>query len=89
MSALDEMMSEYVAGELAKTFETLPIPVVAVNADLWAVNVEANRRHMFPYETIVLWNSDHFLMMNQPKRFNRVLVKALRMALKKSGGDRP
>ena len=89
LSAMDEMMSQYVTGEAAKIFETLSIPVVTVNADLWPVNVEANRRHMFSYDAIVLRNSDHFLMMNQPKRFNRALEKAIQIVLKKSGSDRP
>ena len=40
MSALDEIMSEYVAGELAKTFETLSLPVVTVKAGLCPVNAE-------------------------------------------------
>jgi len=89
LSAMDEMMSQYVTGEAAKIFETIRIPVVTVNADLWPVNFEANRRHMFSYDAIVLRNSDHFLMMNQPKRFNRALEKAIQMVLEKSGGNRP
>ena len=44
---------------------------------------------MFSYDAIVLRNSDHFLMMNQPKRFNRALEKAIQMVLEKSGGNRP
>ena len=84
LSAMEEMMSQYVTGEVAKIFETISIPVVTVNADLWPVNVEANRRHMFSYDAIVLRNSDHFLMMNQPKRFNRALEKAVRMIREKS-----
>jgi len=62
----------------------LLIPVVTVNADLWPVNVEANSRHMFSYDPIVLRNVDHFLMMNQPKRFNRALETAIRMIREKS-----
>jgi pimeloyl-ACP methyl ester carboxylesterase len=84
LSAMDEMMSQYVTGEVAKIFETLPLPVVTVNADLWPVNVEANRRHMSSYDAIILRNSDHFLMMNQPKRFNRALERAIRMILEKT-----
>ena len=57
-------MSQYVTGDVAKIFEALPIPVVTVNAELWSVNVEANRRHMFSYDAIILKNADHFLMLN-------------------------
>lgn len=84
LSAMEEMMTQYVTGEVAKIFETLPIPIVTVNADLWPVNVEANRRHMFSYEAIVLKKADHFLMMNQPDRFNRALERAICMIREKS-----
>lgn len=84
LSAMEEMMSQFITGEAAKTFETLPIPVVTVNSDSWPLNVEANRRHMFSYDAIVLKNSDHFLMMNQPERFNCALEKAIRMVQEKS-----
>lgn len=47
LSAMKEMMSQYITGEAAKMFDEIRIPVVTVNADLWPVNYEANRRHMF------------------------------------------
>jgi len=84
LSAMFEMMSQYVTGEAARVFETIPIPVVTVNGDLWPINYAANRRHMFSYEAIVLKNADHFLMMNQPKEFNRALERAIRLVSGKS-----
>jgi pimeloyl-ACP methyl ester carboxylesterase len=36
---------------------------------------------MHSYEAIVLDDTDHFLMMNQPERFNAALEKALDMIL--------
>ena len=83
LSAMFEMMSQYVTGEAARVFETIPIPVVTVNGDLWPINYAANRRHMFSYEAIVLKNADHFLMMNQPKEFNRALERAIRLVSRK------
>lgn len=84
LSAMDEMMQQYLTGEAARVFEKVRVPVVTVNGDLWPVNFEANRRHMFSYDAIVLKNADHFLMMNQPEEFNRALEKAIRMLLEKT-----
>ena len=79
LSAMKEMMTQYVTGEAAKIFEKVRVPVITVNGDLSPVNYEANRRHMLSYDAIVLKKADHFLMMNQPEEFNRALEKAIQM----------
>lgn len=84
LSAMNEMMAQYITGEAAKVFEKIRIPVISVNGDLWPINYEANRRHMFSYEAIIIKNSDHFLMMNRPEEFNHALEKAIKMLLEKS-----
>jgi pimeloyl-ACP methyl ester carboxylesterase len=77
ISAMKEMMSQYITGEAAKIFEGIRIPVVTVNGDLWPINYEANRRHMFSFDAIVLKEADHFLMMNRAKDFNLALEKTI------------
>jgi pimeloyl-ACP methyl ester carboxylesterase len=84
ISAMNEMMTQYITGEAAKAFEKIRIPVITVNGDLWPINYEANRRHMFSYQAIILKNADHFLMMGRPEEFNRALGKAIYMLSKKS-----
>jgi pimeloyl-ACP methyl ester carboxylesterase len=84
LSAMNEMMTQYITGEAAKAFEKIRIPVITVNGDLWPINYEANRRHMFSYNAIVLKKADHFLMMDRPEEFNRALEKAINMLLGKS-----
>lgn len=79
LSSMKEMMTQYVTCEAAKVFEKVRIPVVTVNGDLWPINYEANRRHMFSFDAIVLKNADHFLMMDRPQEFNRALEKAIIM----------
>jgi len=83
LSAMNEMMSQYITGELAKIFDEIRIPVVTVNGDLWPINYEANRRHMFSFDAIVLKEADHFLMMNRSEEFNRALEKAIKTILNK------
>lgn len=79
LSAMNEMMLQYVTGEAAKIFEEIRVPVVSVNGDLWPINYEANRRHMLSYNAIVLKKADHFLMMSRQEEFNRALEKAILM----------
>lgn len=86
LSAMNEMMMQYVTGEAAEIFDTIRIPVIAVNGDLWPIDYEANRRHMFSFDAIVLKKADHFLMMNRPEEFNRALEKAIQTILRKPDG---
>jgi pimeloyl-ACP methyl ester carboxylesterase len=79
LSALTEMFSQFAAGEVAQTLSRLRIPVVTVNGDMWPVDFEANRRHMFSFDAIVLKDADHFLMMDRPDEFNPALEKAIQM----------
>ena len=83
VSAMKEMMSQYITGDAAKIFDRIRIPVVTVNGDLWPINYEANRRHMFSFDAIVLKEADHFLMMNRAKDFNLALEKAIHTISKK------
>jgi len=83
LSAMNEMMSQYITGEAAKIFEGIRIPVVTVNGDLWPINYEANRRHMFSFDAIVLKGADHFLMMTRTEEFNYALEKAIKKILRK------
>ena len=82
MSAMDEMMGQFISGEAAKVFEQVRVPVMSVNGSLWPINYEANRRHMLSYDAIVLTNADHFLMMNRPAEFNAALEGAVEKLLK-------
>ncbi len=79
LSAMREMMIQYITGKAAKVFEQIRIPVITVNGDLWPINYEANRRHMFSFNAIVLKDADHFLMMDRPIDFNKALEKAILM----------
>ncbi len=83
LSAMNEMMTQYITGEAADVFKKVRIPVVTVNGDQWPVNYEANRRHMFSFDAIVLKGADHFLMIDRPIDFNKALEKAILMLTEK------
>ncbi|MBK7701915.1 MAG: alpha/beta hydrolase [bacterium] len=77
LSAMEEMMMQYVTGEAAAVFEAIRIPVMTVNGDLWPVNAEANRRHMAAFDAVILEGADHFLMMDRPQEFNQALERVI------------
>ena len=77
LSAMRDYMAQWITGEGPDLFEELPLPVVAVCADLWPVDAEANRRHMSSFEAIVLERTDHFLMLSAAEKFNRALEEAI------------
>ena len=77
LSAMNEMMSQYITKEAAAIFDKIRIPVITVNGDLWPINYEANRRHMFSFNAIVLKEADHFLMIDRKEEFNNALEKAI------------
>jgi pimeloyl-ACP methyl ester carboxylesterase len=83
LSAINGSLGGYLTGDVAKLFDGLDVPVVAVNADLWPTDVEANRRHIRDFELIELDGLDHFLMLKAPERFNPALEQAVKMILKK------
>ncbi|MBU2044044.1 MAG: alpha/beta hydrolase [Candidatus Omnitrophica bacterium] len=83
LSAINGSLDGYLTGGVAKLFEGLDVPVVAVNADLWPTDVEANRRHIKDFELLELEGLDHFLMLKAPERFNPALEQAVKMILKK------
>jgi len=74
---MKDMMSQFISGEAARIFADIRIPVMTVNADMWPIDYEANRRHMFSFDAIVLKDADHFLMLNRAEEFNPALEKAI------------
>ncbi len=84
LSAMEEMMVQFISGEAARIFDGIKVPVFSVNGDLWPVDYEANRRHMQSFETITLKDTDHFLMLDRPYAFNQELEQAIYAILRKS-----
>lgn len=77
ISAMNELMSQYITGEVAKNLDQIRVPVMIVSSDMWPIDYEANRRHMLSFDAIVLKGADHFLMMNRAEEFNVALEKAI------------
>jgi pimeloyl-ACP methyl ester carboxylesterase len=77
MSTYAEAMGPYVAGKAAEVFEGLEMPVRCINSDLWPTDVEGNRRHMRSFEVAIMKGAGHFLMIEKPDEFNKLLDGAI------------
>ena len=76
-SAMEDMLSRHADGEAARHFEALTIPVVAINADLWPTDDEANRQLLPEFDAVIIEDTDHFLHMARPEAFNRELKRMI------------
>ncbi len=77
LSAFEDMGARHIDGEAAQHFEELTVPVVAINADLWPTDVEANRQLLPEFDAVIMEGSDHFLHMARPAAFNRELDRVI------------
>ena len=84
ISAMEEYMKKSLKGETVQLFEKNHIPVIAVNADLWPTDVDANSKYMHSFEFFVIENTDHFLMLNRADEFNRTLDTAIESIVEKN-----
>ncbi|WP_444678240.1 alpha/beta fold hydrolase [Halomonas sp. E19] len=77
ISAMQEMLTRHADGEAARRFEQLSVPVVAINADLWPTDIDANRQLLAKFDAVIMEGTDHFLHMARPAAFNRELERII------------
>ena len=53
-------------------------PILAINSDKYPTNLEANRRHIAKFDVALMKGAGHYLMLEDPARFNALLADALR-----------
>jgi pimeloyl-ACP methyl ester carboxylesterase len=78
MSIFDDMFNDYLRGGEAKLLEEVKVPVRCINARLWPTDEAANRRHIQSYSVVYMEDVGHFLMLEKPKEFNKLLDEAIR-----------
>ena len=77
LSAMNNMVVNFLTGESAGIFKDVRIPVITINGDMEPINTETNRKHMLSFEPVVIKEAGHFLMMARPAEFNKELHKAI------------
>ena len=79
--------------DLAEALAAVDVPLRAVNADMQATNIEANRVHAPDYDVRLIEGAGHFLMLEHPHQFNDALAWAVEDLMRATAGggdpDRP
>jgi pimeloyl-ACP methyl ester carboxylesterase len=70
-------MEELVNHDIVAAFDKIKVPVYCVNADKFPFDVEAAKRHTVAFKIRILPKSGHFLHMEKPKEFNKLLDETL------------
>jgi pimeloyl-ACP methyl ester carboxylesterase len=65
-------------GSVYLIFREVKVPVICINADLWPTNIEANRRYMMSFDVKIMKGAGHFLMLERPEEFNRLLDSSIK-----------
>jgi pimeloyl-ACP methyl ester carboxylesterase len=74
LSAMEEMFNSDISAALDK----VKVPVYCVNADKFPTNVEAGKRHTVSFNVKTLPKTGHFLMLEKPDDFNKLLHETLK-----------
>lgn len=72
------------ASEVTVGLEELSLPVIAINADNPPTDIESLER--YDVDVILMSGVGHFLMMEDPQRFNVLLSKVIGKLLDEAGG---
>jgi pimeloyl-ACP methyl ester carboxylesterase len=77
ISALEEYTGTIADKKMISVFNEVRAPVRCINADLWPTNIEANRRYMQSFDVKIMKGAGHFLMLERPDEFNKLLADSI------------
>jgi pimeloyl-ACP methyl ester carboxylesterase len=81
-SALEEYVGAIADKKTIPIFREVKVPVICINADLWPTNIEANRQYMMSFDVKIMKGAGHFLMLERPEEFNRLLDSSIKEILR-------
>ena len=58
--------------------QEVKVPIRAINADMNPTNLEVNRKYASQFDVVLIKGTGHYPMLEDPARFNQLLVEALR-----------
>lgn len=65
------------------TLAKLNLPLISINCDMYPVSVEENKKYVKDYEVKFMKGVGHFLMLERPEEFNRLLKMSITELLNK------
>ena len=60
-----------------EALKEIRLPIRSINSDKWPTNVEGNRQHAFSFDVEIMEGLGHFVHMEDPETFNRLLEEAI------------
>ncbi|MFC1476152.1 alpha/beta fold hydrolase [Candidatus Zixiibacteriota bacterium] len=78
-------LENYISGNPAELLQEVRVPIRAINSDKWPTNLETNRKHAASFEMKLMPGTGHFVMLEDPATFNRLLHETLDELTGKSG----
>jgi pimeloyl-ACP methyl ester carboxylesterase len=82
MSAFKEYVKKFENKGIANLLKEVKVPVRCINADLWLTNPEVNRKYIASYNVVFMKNAGHFIMLERPAEFNKLLHRSIKEILK-------
>ncbi|MFA6321136.1 MAG: alpha/beta hydrolase [Candidatus Omnitrophota bacterium] len=70
-------MKEYFKVSGPELVKGLKVPLKSVNADMWPVNVDGNKKLVPSYEMALMKGHGHFIMLEAPDEFNVLLERMI------------
>lgn len=70
-------LANAISYDAAAALLEIKAPIHGVNGDKFPTNVEANRRHARSYDVTIMKGVGHYLMLEDPERFSRLLAGAI------------
>jgi pimeloyl-ACP methyl ester carboxylesterase len=64
--------------DLPAILDKIKVPVYCVNADKFPIDIEQGKRHTISFKVKIMPKVGHFLMMEAPKTFNRLVDETLK-----------
>jgi pimeloyl-ACP methyl ester carboxylesterase len=59
------------------TLEKLNLPLISINCDMYPVSIEENKKHVKNYRVKFMTGVGHFLMIENPDKFNNLLKTSI------------
>lgn len=72
-----EALLNYRNSELTRALQQVRAPIRCINSDTSPTNVEAGRRYASSFEAVDMSGVGHFVMLEDPETFNRLLDQAV------------
>ena len=76
LGAFEESL-DFHNNEITQALREVKAPVRCINSEKYPTNVEAGRRHASSFEAVFMSNVGHFVMIEDPETFNRLLEEAV------------